>query len=273
MTKFYLLLSRYLTVLLIFAALVASAQSRTVSGKVTSADDGSGMPGVSIAEKGTSNGVISDANGDYTISVGPNAVLVFSFVGMVTQEVTVGNQTSVSVSLLSDLTQLGEVVVIGYGQVEKKDVTGAISTISTKDFNRGVMSSPQDLLVGRLPGVAVTPGNGAPGSNATIRIRSGSSLNATNDPLIIIDGFPVERSAVSGVANPLTQINPNDIETFTVLKDASATAIYGSRASNGVIIITTKRGKIGKPTFNVSSTISFSTPAKYMDVMTGDEYR
>jgi iron complex outermembrane receptor protein len=273
MTKFYLLLSRYLTVLLIFIAAVASAQSRTVSGKVTSADDGSGMPGVSISEKGTSNGVISDAEGNYTISVGPDAVLIFSFVGMVTQEVPVGNQTSLSVSLVSDVTQLGEVVIVGYGQVEKKDVTGSVATVSTKDFNRGVMTSPQDLMVGKLPGVSVTPGTGAPGSNSTIRIRSGSSLNASNDPLIVIDGFPVDRSVMSGVSNPLASLNPSDIETFTVLKDASATAIYGVRASNGVIIITTKKGKAGKPTFNFTSSVSFSTVAKKFDVLSANEYR
>ncbi|MFN8334629.1 MAG: TonB-dependent receptor [Cyclobacteriaceae bacterium] len=273
MTKFYLLLSRYLTVLLIFTAAVASAQSRTVSGKVTSADDGSGMPGVSIAEKGTSNGVISDANGNFSISVSPGATLVFSFVGMVSQEVPVGDQTALSVQMVSDVTQLGEVVVVGYGQIEKKDATGSLATVSTRDFNRGVITSPQDLIVGKIPGVAVTPGTGAPGSNPTIRIRSGASLNASNDPLIIIDGFPVDRAVLSGVANPLASINPNDIETYTVLKDASATAIYGVRASNGVIIITTKRGKEGKPTYNFSSTLSISTPIKYFDVLTAKEYR
>lgn len=273
MTKFYLLLSRYLTVLLLFTAMIASAQSRTVSGKVTSADDGSGMPGVSIAEKGTSNGVMTDAEGNYTISVGSNAVLVFSFVGMVTQEVAVGSQTSLSISLVSDVTQLGEVVVTGYGQVEKKDVTGSIVAVSAKDFNRGVMTSPQDLIMGKIPGVSIVQGTGAPGSNATIRIRSGSSLNASNDPLIIIDGFPVERSVLSGVDNPLASLNPSDIETFTVLKDASATAIYGVRASNGVIIITTKKGKIGKPAFNFTTSLSFGTPVKSFDVLTANEYR
>lgn len=273
MTKFYLLLSRYLTVLLLFTAVLASAQSRTVSGKVTSADDGSAMPGVSISEKGTSNGVITDADGNFSLSVGPNAVLVFSFVGMVTQEVVVANQTSLAVSLVSDVTQLGEVVVTGYGQVEKKDVTGSIVAVSTKDFNRGVMTSPQDLIMGKIPGVSVIQGTGAPGSNATIRIRSGASLNASNDPLIIIDGFPVERSVMSGVDNPLASINPSDIETFTVLKDASATAIYGVRASNGVIIITTKKGKEGKPVFNFTTSLSFSTPAKQFDVLTAKEYR
>jgi TonB-dependent starch-binding outer membrane protein SusC len=192
---------------------------------------------------------------------------------MVTQEVAVGEQTSLSVQLVSDVTQLGEVVVVGYGQIEKKDATGSLATVSTRDFNRGVITSPQDLIVGKIAGVSVTPGTGAPGSNATIRIRSGSSLNASNDPLIIIDGFPVDRAVLSGVANPLASINPNDIETYTVLKDASATAIYGVRASNGVIIITTKRGKEGKPTFNFSTTLSVSAPVEYFDVLTAKEYR
>lgn len=273
MTKFYLLLSRYLTVLLIFIAAVASAQSRTVSGKVTSADDGSGMPGVSISEKGTSNGVITDAEGNYTISVGPNAVLVFSFVGTVTQEIPVGNQTSIAVSLASDVTQLGEVVVVGYGTIERKDVTGSIVAVNSKDFNKGVMGSPQDLLLGKVAGVTITSNSGAPGSSSTIRIRGGSSLRASNDPLIVIDGFPVDNGGVSGSPNVLSTINPNDIETFTVLKDASATAIYGSRASNGVILITTKKGSQDKMKIFYNGTVSFSKGMKNVDVLTGDEVR
>lgn len=273
MTKFYLLLSRYLTVLLIFIAAVASAQSRTVSGKVTSADDGSGMPGVSISEKGTSNGVITDAEGNYTISVGPNAVLVYSFVGMVTQEVPVGNQTSIAVSLASDVTQLGEVVVVGYGTIERKDVTGSVVSVTSKDFNKGVTVSPQDLLLGKVAGLTVTSSSGMPGASSTIRIRGGSSLNANNDPLIVIDGFPVDNGGISGSPNLLATINPNDIETFTVLKDASATAIYGSRASNGVIIITTKKGTQDKMQLFYNGTISVSQPMKFLDVMTGNEIR
>jgi TonB-dependent starch-binding outer membrane protein SusC len=273
MTKFYLLLSRYLTVLLILVATVASAQNRTVSGKVTSADDGSGMPGVSIAEKGTSNGVTSDAEGNYTISVGQNAVLVFSFVGMVTQEVPVGSQTNLSITMVSDVTELSEVVVVGYGTVERKDVTGSVVSVTSKDFNRGVTVSPQDLLLGKVAGLTVTSSSGAPGASSTIRIRGGSSLNASNDPLIVIDGFPVDNGGISGSPNILSTINPNDIETFTVLKDASATAIYGSRASNGVIIITTKKGTQDKMQIFYNGTVSVSKGMKFLDVMTGDEVR
>lgn len=273
MTKFYLLLSRYLTVLLIFIAAIASAQSRTVSGKVTSADDGSGMPGVSIAEKGTSNGVTSDADGNYTISVGQNAVLVFSFVGMVTQEVPVGSQTNLAITMASDVTELSEVVVVGYGTVERKDVTGSVVSVTSKDFNRGVTVSPQDLLLGKVAGLTVTSSSGAPGASSTIRIRGGSSLNASNDPLIVIDGFPVDNGGISGSPNILSTINPNDIETFTVLKDASATAIYGSRASNGVIIITTKKGTQDKMQLFYNGTVSVSKGMEFLDVLTGDEVR
>lgn len=250
------------------------AQSRTITGRVTSSDDGTGLPGVNILEKGTSNGAVTDANGSYAIQVsGSNAVLVFSFVGYATSEVTVGSQTKVDVSLSADVTALSEIVVIGYGSVEKKDVTGAVADISSENFNRGVLTSPQDLIVGKLAGVNVTTNSGAPGAGATIRIRGGSSLNANNDPLIIIDGFPVDNGGISGVENALATINPNDIETFTVLKDASATAIYGSRASNGVIIITTKKGVAGKPQFSFNSTFSVSKPIKYFDVLSANEYR
>lgn len=258
---------------MVLMASVAMAQTRTVTGKVTSAEDGTAIPGVSIKVKGTSNGVASDGDGNFSISVGSDAVLIFSFIGMNTQEIVVGNQAVISVSMTEDLTQLSEVVVVGYGTVEKKDVTGAIADISKENFNRGVLSSPQDLIVGKLAGVNVTTHSGAPGAGSTIRIRGGSSLNANNDPLFIIDGFPVDNGGISGVANPLATINPNDIETFTVLKDASATAIYGSRASNGVIIITTKRGVAGKPKISFNTTFSASTPIKYFDVLNADEYR
>jgi TonB-dependent starch-binding outer membrane protein SusC len=272
MTKFYLSLSRYLTVLLLFVTALAVAQNRTVTGKVTAADDGSALPGVNIQEKGTSNGAVTDSNGTFSITVGQNAVLVFSFVGFTPQEVTVGNQTIIDVSLNTDITALSEIVVIGYGQVEKKDLTGSVISVSDKSFNRGVMSSPQDLIVGKVAGVVVTQGSGAPGSAAQIRIRGGSSLSSGNDPLIVVDGFPLGDSP-SGLANGLSRINPNDIETFTVLKDASATAIYGSRASNGVIIITTKKGRSGKPQLSYNMQVSQSNPIDYINVLEGGEYR
>mgnify|MGYP002883760955 CR=1 FL=1 len=247
---------------------------RQISGKVISSDDNYPLPGVTILQKGTTNGTITDIEGNYSLTVPEDgAALTFSFVGYQTQEVLVGSNSVINVTLNLDLTELNEIVVIGYGQVEKEDLTGAVATVDSKDFNKGVLSSPQDLLVGRVAGVQVTSNSGAPGAGATIRIRGGSSISANNDPLIVIDGFPVDNSNVSGTSNPLAAINPNDIETFTVLKDASATAIYGARASNGVIIITTKKGQSGKPKFNYNAKVSVAQPIEYVDVLTGDEYR
>ncbi len=247
---------------------------RQVTGKVVSSDDGSSLPGVTILEKGTTNGTITDMDGNYSISVPEDgAILTYSFVGYQTQDVAVGSKSVIDITLTLDLTELSEIVVIGYGEVEKEDLTGAVATVSSKDFNKGVLSSPQDLLVGRVAGVSVTSNSGAPGAGATIRVRGGSSLSANNDPLIVIDGFPIDNTNVSGISNPLATINPNDIESFTVLKDASATAIYGARASNGVIIITTKKGQSGKPKFNYNGRVSVSQPIEYVDVLNGDEYR
>ena len=170
--------------------------------------------------------------------------------------------------------KLHEVVVIGYGTVKKSDATGSIIAVSSKDFNRGAITSPQDLLVGKTPGVVITNAGGAPGAGATIRIRGGSSLNASNDPLVIVDGVPLDNNNVAGSSNFLSFINPNDIETFTVLKDASATAIYGSRASNGVILITTKRGKAGsKMSITYDGNTSVASAIKMVDVYSGDQMR
>lgn len=273
MAKLYQKVSRCLTIVILFGGSVVMAQNKTITGKVTSSEDGSDLPGVNVMEKGTANGAVTNVDGAYTISVHEGAILVFSFIGYKTQEMQAGNLSKLDIALATDVTELNEVVIVGYGEMQKKDLTGAVAGLGTKDFNRGVLTSPQDLLIGKLAGVQVTPASGAPGSGATIRIRSGSSLNASNDPLIVIDGFPVDNSTISGVANPLASINPNDIETFTVLKDASATAIYGSRASNGVILITTKKGKEGKPQFSYNVTTSVSTPIKYLDVLSADDYR
>ncbi|HEY3401743.1 MAG TPA: TonB-dependent receptor [Ohtaekwangia sp.] len=270
-------LYRFLKMVFVIVCCVASsqvlAQSVKITGKVTSGDDGTALPGVSVVEKGTTNGTVTDADGNYTVNVKSDATLVFSFVGYSTQEVAVAGKTTADVTLLADVTALSEIVVIGYGEVQKKDATGAVMNMSNKDFNKGVLTNPQDLIVGKFAGVTVTSASGAPGANTTIRIRDGASLSATNDPLIVIDGFPVEKDGPGGISNPLSSLNPNDIETYTVLKDASATAIYGSRASNGVIIITTKKGAQGKPKFNYNGTVSVSSPIKFVDVLNGDEYR
>jgi iron complex outermembrane receptor protein len=273
MLKFYEARKNLLLLLLLFAGTTVWAQEVRVSGKITSSDDGASLPGVNIAEKGTSNGTISDAQGNYGISIKSGATLVFSFVGYSTQEVVVGNQTSINIVLETDVTALSEIVVVGYGTQEKKDVTGSVVAVNTKEFNRGVMTSPQDLLVGKVAGVSVISSSGAPGASSTIRVRGGSSLSASNDPLIVIDGFPVDNSGVSGSPNPLSTINPNDIESFTVLKDASATAIYGSRASNGVIIITTKKGKQDNFQLNYNGSVSVGTAAKFVDVLSANDMR
>lgn len=277
MIKLFTKVTRCLPLLLLIAH--ASFAQQVVMGKVTSSDDGSPIPGVNVLEKGTTNGSVTDGDGGFKINVGSNATLVFSFVGYASQEIAVGNQTNIAVVLQTDVTALSEVVVIGYGEVQKKDATGAVLAISNKDFNKGVLTSPQDLLVGKFAGVQITSAGGAPGAGSTIRVRGGSSLQASNDPLIVIDGFPVDNmpptgaGSLAGVSNPLAALNPNDIETFTVLKDASATAIYGSRATGGVIIVTTKKGVSGKPQFSYNANVSVASPIKFVDVMNASQYR
>jgi len=272
------IIHKNLNVLILILSLLignfAMAQQTALTGKVTDRSTGESLPGVSIAIKGTTNGTITNMDGQFTINVKRGDVLQFSFVGYKTQEATMQGQKTLTIALDVNAEQVEEVVVIGYGQVKKSDATGAVSTVSSKDFNHGSISSPQELMVGKSAGTVITSSDGSPGSGATIRIRGGSSMSASNDPLIIIDGFPVSNSGISGLANPLSTINPNDIETFTVLKDASATAIYGSRASNGVILITTKKGTVGKPMkIEYNGTVSVNTIPAYMDVMSGDQFR
>jgi len=272
MTKLYWFSGRSVLVVLCFLATQAWSQSRSISGKVTSSDDSNPIPGVSILEKGTSNGTVTDAEGNFGIQVKESAILVFSFVGYTSQEVAAGNQNTLSISLAPDITELSEVVVVGYGTVKKADATGSVAVVDSKTFNRGVVTSPQELIMGKTAGVSVTTTSGAPGNASTIRIRGGSSLSASNDPLIVIDGVPISNSNLGGSPNILATLNPNDIETFTVLKDASATAIYGLRASNGVIIITTKRGgKDFKINYTVTGT-AYTAPKK-VKVFSGDEFR
>jgi TonB-linked SusC/RagA family outer membrane protein len=266
----------FTTAFLVCCCLLVQAQQRIISGTVTD-DTGSALPGVNIQLKGSTTGTITDQSGAYSLAVPDNvpadAKLVFSFIGYVTEETAIGSQTNISIQLKTDIQTLSEVVVIGYGQQEKKDVTGSLTNIGTKDFNRGVMASPQDMLIGKLAGVQVTQSSGAPGAGSSIRIRGSGSISANPEPLIVIDGFPVDNNSIPGVSNALASLNPNDIESFTVLKDASATAIYGMRASNGVIIVTTKKGKEGKPQFSYNGNYSISTPMKYVSVMSGDEMR
>lgn len=265
-----------LMLVMVFSFTIIHAQEKVVTGLVTDANDGMGIPGVSVVVKGTTIGTTTDIDGNYTLNVNANATIIYSFVGYRPQEILVGSQPQINVFLSVETENLSEIIVIGYGTIKKEDKTGSVTSISSKDFNKGNITSPQDLLIGKSSGVVITSAGGAPGSGSTIRIRGGSSLNASNNPLIIVDGMPIENSDdnVSGSANALSFINPNDIETFTVLKDASSTAIYGSRASNGVIIITTKTGTKGKPmAISYNANISVSTPVDYIDVYSGDQLR
>ena len=246
------------------------AQSITVNGVVKD-KTGESIIGANVLVKGTTNGTITDFDGNFTLQANKGDILVISFIGYQSQELPVSAQMNV---VLSDDTQiLEDVVVIGYGTVKKSDATGSVTAIKPDEFNKGLRTTAQDALVGKMSGVNVVSGSGAPGSSATIRIRSGASLSASNDPLIVIDGVPVDNSTIEGGGNVIGAINPNDIETFTILKDASATAIYGSRASNGVIVITTKKGTSNKPQVNYSMNLAVSTPSDMLEVLSADEFR
>lgn len=263
----------FIVALVIMMGSVVFGQQIRVSGTVTDASDGSALPGVNVLVKGTLTGAATDLNGNYIIPATSGDILVFSFIGYLSQEISVGNQTVINIKLSQDVQKLDEVVVIGYGTVRKSDATGSVQAIDLDHFNPGAVSSPQEMIIGKMAGVQVTTGGGAPGESATIRIRGGSSLKASNDPLIVIDGVPVDTDGPTGMRNPLSAINANDIETYTVLKDASATAIYGSRASNGVIIITTKKGLGNKFTVNYSGNVSYSTPIKMIEPFSAAEFR
>lgn len=238
--------------------------------------DESGVPviGATILEKDAANGTTTDIGGQYALTVkSPASVVEVSFLGYKTVEYVANSTELARVVLAEDLQTLDEVVVIGYGSVKKNDMTGSVVAIKAEEVNRGAMVTTQDMLQGKVPGLQVIPGDGGPDSRGTIRIRGAASLNASNDPLIVIDGVPIASDGGKGMANPLSMVNPNDIESFTVLKDASATAIYGSRASNGVIIITTKKGKGNSPRVSYNGSVSVQTNSKRIDVMKPEEYR
>ncbi|MGK9368353.1 SusC/RagA family TonB-linked outer membrane protein [Melioribacter sp. Ez-97] len=263
--------------LLMQAGSVLYAQEWELRGKVTDAEDGSPIIGANIIEKGTTNGTATDVNGEFRLKVRKGSVLVISSVGYAKVEVTIVDQKYLEIAMNVEAEQLTEVVVvgIGYGEVKKSDATGSVAAISAKDFDKRVITSPQELLIGKAPGVVANTLSGEAGAAAQIRIRGGSSITANNDPLIVIDNIPLESTGISGMANPLSTINPNDIESITILKDASATAIYGSRASNGVIIIKTKKGLKGaeRMLVNYTGNFSLSSPYNYMPVFSGDEFR
>ena len=249
----------------------ALAQTITVPGTVTDAT-GEPLIGASVIAKGTSVGAATDFDGNYSLSVDPKATLIVSYVGYDTQEIPVDGRTNINVVLKENSVMLNEVVAIGYGSVKKSDATGAVSAIKPSEVQAGLATSAQDLLVGRSPGVVVTTNGGQPEGGASIQIRGGASLSASNEPLIVIDGVPMDTKGTLGSSNPMSLVNPENIESMTILKDASATAIFGSRASNGVIIITTKKGSSGAPVVNFAANMYINTPRNYVDMMNASEF-
>lgn len=255
--------------------LTAEAQNRgyEVKGVVV---DASGTPviGATVVELGTTNGTSTDLNGQYVLPVKDgNSTVQISYIGYKDQQRVASSSDLARVVLEEDLMALDEVVVIGYGAVKKNDMTGSVVAVKAEEINRGALTSPQELLRGKVPGVNIVSGDGAPGAGAEIRIRGGASLSANNNPLIVIDGVPVANDAGPGMSNGLAMVNPNDIASFTVLKDASATAIYGSRASNGVILITTKKGEGGKPRVSYNGSVSVKHNHKTMEMMNASEFK
>lgn len=251
-------------------SLSASAQNVTVSGHV---QDKTGEPVAfaTVMVPGSNAVTQTDANGNFKISVAAGTELRVSYIGYKTANVKANGNVVIT---LEDNSTLNEAVVIGYGVARKNDLTGSVTAIKPDEKNKGMVVNAQDMIQGKIAGVNVSSSSGTPGAGASIRIRGGSSLNASNDPLIVIDGLAMDNDGVKGLSNPLSMVNPADIETFTVLKDASATAIYGSRGSNGVIIITTKKGhKAQKPTVSYNGYASVSVRRNSLDVMNADEYR
>ncbi|TRX39410.1 SusC/RagA family TonB-linked outer membrane protein [Flavobacterium restrictum] len=245
-----------------------------VSGTVVDAVTKQPIPGVNVNVQGTSNGVSTDFDGNYKLpNVKKGDKIIFSFIGYKSASVSYDSQKSLTVSLTEESNQLQEVVIqVGYGSAKKKDATGSVALVTAKDFNKGAIVSTDQLLAGKAAGVRITNSGGQPDASPNIRIRGGASLNASNNPLIIIDGVPIGDNNPAGVSNPFTLINPNDVESFSILKDASATAIYGVRASNGVILITTKKGTTGAPQFNYSANVSIGQVGKKLNVMNGVDF-
>ena len=261
------------SLLILFSLILLSVKAQTpvsINGKVSN-EKGEPLEGVSVMIKSTKQGTVTDAKGNFHLNVPANTLLTVSLVGYDSMSVAARPQLQLVLSG-ADHT-LNDVVVIGYGTQKRKELTGSIATVGSKDFQKGAITTAEQLIAGKIAGVSITSDGGAPGAMNRIRIRGGASLNASNDPLIVIDGIPLSGNNIYGASNPLSLINPNDIETFTVLKDAAATAIYGSRASNGVIIITTKKGSGKKPTISFNTQISVATLAKKMDIQSADDFR
>ncbi|WP_298900599.1 SusC/RagA family TonB-linked outer membrane protein [uncultured Psychroserpens sp.] len=261
-----------LLVLFFILPIIGFGQTK-VTGTVTDEANALPLPGVNILVKGTTTGASTDFDGNYSITVSQGDILVFSYLGYTTKEITYTGQSPLNATLVQDAGQLDEVVLIGYGSTTKQDATGAVEKVGDEEFNKGAIVAPEQLLAGKSAGVRVTSNSGAPGEGADIRIRGGASLSATNAPLIVVDGLPLDQRGVQGVRGQLNAINPNDIEDFVILKDASATAIYGSRASNGVILITTKKGRTNSPlTFEYDLKASIQDVSDFVDVLNADQF-
>ena len=263
--------------LFLYVPIIAAAQKVSVSGTVTDMA-GSPLPGVSIIEKSTTNGTISDIDGNFSISVTDKSILNFTFIGYITNEIPVsGNMIDVKVVMEEDTKALEEVVVVGYGTMKRSDLTGSVVSVDEKAIGRSVPTSVDQVLQGRAAGVQISANSGTPGASTSIRIRGTNSLNATNQPIFVIDGVVVDPAGAdasdpTSSNNPLASINPSDIVSMDVLKDASATAIYGARASNGVIMITTKRGKSGEATITYDGYVGWQQMAKKLDMMNLKQY-
>jgi len=258
---------------------------KTVTGKVTDSKDGSPLAGVSVLAKGTGTGTQTKADGTFSLSVPSNSnTLVVSSVGYATQEVNIASQTSVDILLVASGANLNEVVVVGYGTARKKDLTGSVSSVQAKDFVKGPVTNPDQLLIGKVSGLQIINSSGQPGAVTIVKIRGTNSIRTGNNPLYVVDGIPLDgRSPRPGLinsglgttpdANPLTYINPADIASIDVLKDASAAAIYGSRGANGVILITTKKGQPGGARIDVGASFGFSGVMRKIKVLSASEYR
>jgi len=266
---------------LLFIHYAGLGQSQNITGKVTSSGDQSPLPGINILVKNGTAGTTTNAEGIYEIQAGEDAILVFSAIGYLSQEIPVKRRTQINVQLSDDTRQLNELVVVGYGTQKKRDITGSVSSLDARDFNKGVQTSVDQLISGRSAGVQVTQASSEPGGGVSIRIRGANSINANNEPLYVIDGLPINNSSVvpsstvvteSAPRNPLNALNPNDIESVEILKDASATAIYGSRGANGVILITTKKGTKGKLNVNYSVSGGISKVAKTVPMLDAKQY-
>ena len=264
--------SLLLVTLLLIGCLQLMAQTRTIKGEVTDAQNGEALIGATVMVEGEKGGTVTDFDGNFSLQVSSSAKKIkVSYIGYIDKVLSISD--NMKVKLESDSKALADVVVIGYGTARKSDLTGSVATVKSKDFNKGLVSSPEQLINGKVSGVQIMSNSGSASAGSTIRVRGGASLNASNDPLIVLDGVPLEQGGISGnSSNFLSMINPSDIESMTVLKDASSTAIYGSRASNGVIIITTKKGQQGAVKVNFNTTNSLQTRAQMVDMLSRDEF-